>query len=64
MKAAILSNSASIIVAHNLPSQDPTPSREDVEVTTVAGKVLGIELLDHLVICEEKYVSLKEKGHI
>ncbi|KGA97233.1 DNA repair protein RadC [Alkalihalobacillus alcalophilus ATCC 27647 = CGMCC 1.3604] len=67
MKAAILSNSASIIVAHNHPSQDPTPSREDVEVTkrlAEAGKVLGIELLDHLVVCDEKYVSLKEKGHI
>ena len=67
MKAAILSSSASIIVAHNHPSQDPTPSREDVEVTkrlADAGNLLGIELLDHLVICEEKFVSLKEKGHI
>ena len=67
MKAAILSNSASIIVAHNHPSQDPTPSREDVEVTkrlAEAGKVLGIDLLDHLIICEDKFVSLKEKGHI
>ncbi len=67
MKAAVLSNSASIIVAHNHPSQDPTPSREDVEVTkrlAEAGKVLGIELLDHLIVCDEKYVSLKEKGHM
>ncbi|GAE26242.1 DNA repair protein RadC [Halalkalibacter wakoensis JCM 9140] len=67
MKVAILANSASIIVAHNHPSQDPTESREDIEVTkrlAEAGKLLGIELLDHLIVCEEKFVSLKEKGHI
>lgn len=67
MKAAILSNSASIIVGHNHPSQDPTPSREDIEVTkrlVEVGRIIGIEVIDHLVVCEEKYVSLKEKGYI
>ncbi|WNS77660.1 JAB domain-containing protein [Bacillus sp. DTU_2020_1000418_1_SI_GHA_SEK_038] len=67
MKVAILANSASIIVAHNHPSQDPSESREDVEVTrhlAEVGKILGIELIDHLIICEDKFVSLKEKGHI
>jgi len=67
MKAAILSNAASIIVAHNHPSQDPTPSREDIEVTkrlVEAGKIVGIEVIDHLIVCEEKFVSLKERGHI
>lgn len=67
MKAAILSNAASIIVGHNHPSQDPTPSREDIEVTkrlVEAGKIVGIELIDHLIVCDEKYVSLKEKGYV
>jgi len=67
MKAAILANSASILVAHNHPSSDPTPSREDIEVTKrlqEAGKIIGIDVLDHIIIGEEKFVSLKEKGLI
>lgn len=67
MKVAILANSASIIIAHNHPSQDPSESREDVEVTrriAEAGRLLGIDLLDHLIVCEDKFVSLKEKGHL
>ncbi|KSU87140.1 DNA repair protein RadC [Priestia veravalensis] len=67
LKPAILSNSASIIVAHNHPSNDPTPSREDIEVTkrlVEAGKVVGIELIDHIVICANSYISLKEKGYV
>ncbi|KUP05869.1 DNA repair protein RadC [Bacillus coahuilensis m2-6] len=46
---------------------DPTPSREDIEVTkrlVECGKIIGIEVLDHLIIGEKKYVSLKEKGYI
>lgn len=67
LKPAILSNSASIIVAHNHPSNDPTPSREDIEVTrrlVEAGKIIGIDVLDHLIICADKFISLKEKGHL
>lgn len=67
LKPAILSNSASVIVAHNHPSNDPTPSREDIEVTkrlVEAGKIIGIEVLDHLVVCSDKFISLKEKGHL
>lgn len=67
LKPAILSNSASIIVAHNHPSNDPTPSREDIEVTkrlVEAGKIIGIDVLDHLVVCADKFISLKEKGHM
>jgi DNA repair protein RadC len=67
LKPAILSNSASIIVAHNHPSNDPTPSKEDIEVTkrlVEAGKIIGIEVLDHLVVCADKFVSLKEKGYV
>jgi DNA repair protein RadC len=61
---AIRKNSASIIVCHNHPSGDPTPSKEDINVTErlkECGKLLGIELLDHLIIGNGSYISLKEK---
>ncbi|MCL6580053.1 MAG: DNA repair protein RadC [Firmicutes bacterium] len=64
-KEAIARSSAAIILVHNHPSGDPTPSREDVEVTrrlVEAGKLLGIEVLDHVVVGDNRYVSLKEKG--
>jgi len=64
-KEAIRRSSAAIILIHNHPSGDPTPSREDIEVTKrldEAGKLLGIEVFDHIVIGDKKYVSLKEKG--
>ncbi len=64
-KDAIRNNCASIIVAHNHPSGDPTPSSEDVRATrslVEAGKLLDIEVLDHLVIAHNAYVSLKERG--
>ncbi|USK71252.1 JAB domain-containing protein [Peribacillus asahii] len=67
LKVAILSNSASIIVAHNHPSNDPTPSREDIEVTrrlTEAGKIVGIDILDHIIMGTDNFISLKEKGYI
>ncbi|KMK77949.1 MULTISPECIES: RadC family protein [Bacillaceae] len=67
MKSAILSSAASIMVAHNHPSGETTESREDVEVTkrlAEAGKLMGIELLDHIIIGDGKYNSLKEKGVI
>lgn len=67
MKTAILSNAASILVCHNHPSGQPEPSPEDIEVTkrlVNAGDLMGIELLDHLVIGDDKFVSLKEKGYI
>jgi DNA repair protein RadC len=65
-KSAILSNAASIIITHNHPSGDPTPSREDIEVTkrlAEAGSIIGIDVLDHLIVCEDKFVSLKDKGY-
>jgi DNA repair protein RadC len=65
-KEAIRYNSAALIVAHNHPSGDPTPSPEDVAVTreiVQAGKTLDIDVLDHLVLgAGRQYVSLKEKG--
>ncbi|MBO8155929.1 MAG: DNA repair protein RadC [Bacillaceae bacterium] len=66
-KEAVKRSAASIICAHNHPSGDPTPSQEDIHVTkrlAECGKVLGIELLDHLVIGDRKFVSLKEKGYL
>lgn len=63
---ALLANAISIIVMHNHPSGDCTPSREDIEVTkrmAEAGKIIGVEVLDHIII-GDKYCSLREKGHI
>lgn len=65
-RPAIRDNAPSIIVVHNHPSGDPTPSAEDVAITRAlvsSGKMLGIELLDHLIIGSGgRYVSLNEKG--
>ncbi len=64
-REAIRANSASIIVVHNHPSGDPTPSPEDIRVTEMiveAGHLLDIEVLDHLIIGRNRYVSLKERG--
>lgn len=63
---ALLANAVSIILLHNHPSGDPTPSREDIEVTkriNDAGKIVGVQLLDHIII-GDKYRSLKEKGYM
>jgi DNA repair protein RadC len=65
LRAALRRNSASIICLHNHPSGDPTPSSEDINLTkrlVEAGELVGIELLDHLIIGEQKFVSLKEQG--
>jgi DNA repair protein RadC len=65
-RPAVRDNAPSIIVVHNHPSGDPTPSPEDINITRElisAGKLLSIELLDHLVIGDgNRYVSLNEKG--
>ncbi len=64
-RAAIQRSAASIIVIHNHPSGDPTPSPEDVALTrsvVQAGKLLDIDVLDHLVIGLNRWVSLKERG--
>lgn len=64
---AIRKSSSSIIVCHNHPSGDPTPSQEDINITKrlhEVGKLIGIDLLDHLIIGDGNYISLKEKGII
>ena len=62
---AIRKSSASIIMVHNHPSGDPSPSSEDISITAriaEAGKLIGIELVDHIIIGDGKYISMKEKG--
>lgn len=64
-KEALKQNACAIIIVHNHPSGDPTPSPEDVLVTQQivnAGKLLDIDVLDHLVIGKGRYISLKERG--
>jgi len=62
-KAAMVNNAASVILAHNHPSGDPEPSREDIETTrrlVEAGEIMGIKVLDHVII-GERYLSMKER---
>lgn len=64
-KAAILGNAAAIILAHQHPSGNPEPSREDIRCTkqmVEAGKIMGIPIHDHLIITEHTYTSLAERG--
>jgi len=62
---AVRANAAAIIVAHNHPSGDPTPSPEDVAVTRAiveAGRLLDLEVLDHLIIGRDRHISLRQAG--
>lgn len=64
---ALLANAVSIIVMHNHPSGDPTPSHEDIQVTkrmVDAGKIIGVQVLDHIIIGRPGFSSLKEKGYL
>ncbi len=64
-KEAIRRVAAAVILAHNHPSGDPTPSAEDIAVTRRlrrAGEILGIDVLDHIIIGDNEYVSLREQG--
>lgn len=66
-KEAIKRSSASIILVHNHPSGDPTPSKEDINITKrliECGEILGIKVLDHIIFGYNKYTSLKEKDLI
>jgi len=66
-KAAILNNAASVILVHNHPSGDTSASEEDIEITkriVEAGKIVGIEVLDHLIVTSSGHSSLKEQGVI
>ena len=66
-KTAVLQNAAGIIIAHNHPSGDATPSEDDIKITKnlfEASKIMDIQLLDHLVVGNGIYKSLKEMGKI
>lgn len=66
-RAAMKCSSAAIICAHNHPSGDPAPSPEDIALTSrllQAGEIVGIDVLDHLIIGDSRFVSLKEKGYM
>jgi DNA repair protein RadC len=61
-KEAISTSAASVILAHNHPSGDPQPSKEDLEITSnlvAAGQLMGIEVLDHIIVADKGYLSLK-----
>ena len=66
-KKSVQYSSASILVGHNHPSNDPTPSPEDLRMTerlVQAGNIMGIEVLDHIIVCADRYISFKEQGHL
>lgn len=65
LKRALLNNSANIVVAHNHPSEDPTPSKNDINITLrlkEASDLIGINLLDHVIIGGSRYCSLHEEA--
>ena len=62
---ALKKNAVSVILLHNHPSGDPTPSKEDIMITKrvlEAGMLIGIDLLDHIIIGDNCFVSLRDKG--
>ena len=64
---ALLANAVNIVMVHNHPSGDNKPSKEDIDVTKrliEAGKILGVDVLDHIIIGKPYYTSLKESGYI
>ena len=64
-RPAILMGASSMILAHCHPSGDPSPSQDDIELTrrlAKAGEILGIEVLDHIIIADNQFLSLKEQG--
>ena len=64
-KEAISASAASVIFAHNHPSGDPEASEDDIKLTkrlAEAGEIVGIEVLDHIIICDKNYLSLKREG--
>ncbi len=64
---ALRHNAVHVILLHNHPSGDPAPSREDISITRriiEAGDIIGIKLLDHIIIGDGNYISLKERGII
>ena len=66
-KRALLNNAGSVIFVHNHPSGDPTPSEVDIETTkrlSKAGEILGVPVLDHIILGDENYISMRASGLI
>lgn len=66
-RAAVKRSAASIIACHNHPSWDCTPSPEDIQLTSRlvdAGSIMGVEMLDHIILGGDSFISLKERGHM
>ncbi|MFH1145046.1 MAG: DNA repair protein RadC [Candidatus Eisenbacteria bacterium] len=66
-RTAIAGGSASLILVHNHPSGDPSPSPDDIEITTrlvKVGQLVGIEILDHVILAQERYFSFREEGFL
>ncbi|NOZ58418.1 MAG: JAB domain-containing protein [Euryarchaeota archaeon] len=66
-RIALQESATRVIVAHNHPSGDPEPSEQDIAITKTlkrAGELLGIELLDHIIVGDGRYVSLRDRGHL
>lgn len=64
---ALRMGAVNMVLMHNHPSGDPTPSREDIQTTTrmeQAGKIIGISLIDHIIIGDNKYISLRQRGYM
>lgn len=64
-RQAVVEGAAAVLIGHNHPSGDPSPSPDDVAITrsiVQAGKLLDVEVVDHVVICPDRFVSLKERG--
>jgi len=64
-KAAILANAASVVICHNHPSGDTTPSAEDIRISKAlkqAGEIMGISVLDHVILTTDSHFSLSEQG--
>jgi DNA repair protein RadC len=64
-KEAVSSSAASVIFVHNHPSGDPEPSKDDIELTkrlVKAGEIIGIDVLDHIIVCDKSYLSMKAKN--
>ncbi len=65
-REAVKRSAAAIICSHNHPSGVPTPSPEDIDVTNrlyEAGQIIGVDLLDHVIIGDHQFISMKEKGY-
>jgi DNA repair protein RadC len=66
-KPAINASATSVILGHNHPTGNPEPSREDILITRrmeKTGRILGIDVVDHITVAADRYVSLKERGNI